>query len=170
MSSFTDKLVNRLTPDQQISSILNYQDTVSEAVKAVVAENLGLPMSGINGTNGTDGTTLNDFQDATFGAFVMGHVQRWIRITGSSNGNDGFYHIDDFTGVNEVVISPALPAAETGLVWQSTIAQVAPGTYDFDDFYTVETVVSHDTNDDGAFDVTDKVVGKYYALLADRSP
>ena len=59
---------------------------------------------------------------------------------------------------------------QTGLVWQSTIAQVAPGTYDFDDFYTVETVVSHDTNDDGAFDVTDKVVGRYYALLADRSP
>jgi type II secretory pathway pseudopilin PulG len=56
------------------------------------------------------------------------------------------------------------------LVWRAELSTPPAGTYDFDDFHVLEITVSHDTNDNSAFDVTDEVVGKYYALLADRSP
>jgi type II secretory pathway pseudopilin PulG len=56
------------------------------------------------------------------------------------------------------------------LVWRAELSTPPAGTYDFDDFHLLEVTVSHDTNDNGAFDVTDEVIGKYYALLADRGP
>lgn len=118
MSAFTDKLINMLAPDEQISSLLEYDDVITEADKAVIAEKVGRPLSGKSGSNGTDGATLSDFQDATYNSFVEGDAQRWIRITGSANGNDGFYHIETFVSSSEVTISPALAASETGLTWQ----------------------------------------------------
>jgi len=118
MSIYNEKLVNRLTPDQQISNLLLYKDTVSEAEKALVAEKVGLSISGAAGTNGTDGTTLNDFVDATYGAFSVADAQRWIHISGSSNGNDGWYYIESYVSATQVKFASALAAEETGLVWQ----------------------------------------------------
>jgi len=118
MSAYTDKLVNALNPEEQISSLLTYDDQISEAAKALIAEKVGRPLSGKSGTAGTDGTALTDFQDTTYNAFSLGDAQRWIYISGSSNGNDGWYHIETYVNSGEVTISPALAAAETGLSWQ----------------------------------------------------
>ena len=72
-----------------------------------------------------------------------------------------------------VIYSPPSPSSSLlpiRLVWRAELSTPAPGTYDFDDFHLLEVTVSHDTDDDEAFAVTDEVIGKYYALLADRSP
>lgn len=116
MSVFTDKLVNRIAVDEQITSLFSYNDTVSEAEKAITAEKVGRA-TGDAGTNGTDGGSLSEFVDATFNTFDEADAQRWIRIFGSSNGNDGFYHIDVVNGTSSVNISPALAASEVGLQW-----------------------------------------------------
>lgn len=119
MSTFTDKLVNKISPDEQIASLYRYSDNISEAEKAIIAEKLGLPISGAAGTAGEEGGTLNDFVDATYNAFSEAHVGRWIRIfvsTGSTN--NGFYHIDAFTSASTVKISPALPGADDSMEWQ----------------------------------------------------
>lgn len=118
MSVYTDKLVNRLSPEQQISSLFSYKDQISEAEKALIAETMGTSRAGASGTAGVNGGTLSDFIDATYGAFTEGDSQRWIRITGSSNGNDGWYYISGFVSATAIKLSPALAAAETGLVWQ----------------------------------------------------
>lgn len=118
MSTWNEKLVNRLTPDQQISNLISYRDQVSEAEKALVAEKVGLSISGAGGTNGTDGTGLTDFIDATYGAFTAADAQRWIYISGSSNGNDGWYYIEEYVSATQLKLGSALAASETGLVWQ----------------------------------------------------
>jgi len=115
MSVYTDKLVNRITPDQQITNLITYKDDITEAQKAIIAETMGLLVA--SGSNGTDGGTLNDFIDATYGAFTEGDAQRWIRIYGSSNGNDGWYYIDTYVSATAVTLDPALTASETGLTW-----------------------------------------------------
>lgn len=118
MSVWNDKLVNRQTPDQQISNLIAYRDQVSEAEKARVSEKVGLSISGAAGTAGVDGGTLSDFIDAGYGAFTPADAQRWIYISGSSNGNDGWYYIDEYVSSTAVKLASPLVASESGLVWQ----------------------------------------------------
>ena len=116
MSTFTDKLVNRLMPDDQISSLLNYKDDFTEAEKTVIAEKVGRKLS--SGTNGEDGTTLSEFDDTTYNAFTAADAYRWLRVFGSANGNDGFYLITEFVTSSRLKIAPALTSVETGLDWE----------------------------------------------------
>ena len=93
---------------------------------------------------------------------------------------------DDGTVVDETVTSQQMPGisdvqpgnapayvidSPLSLVWRCEIVTPNPYTLGLPDMHMLVIVVSHDTNDNELFDdVADKVVGKYYALLADRSP
>ena len=116
MTIYTDQLISKLDPKDQISGIIDYNDQITEAEKAKIAQKVGQAL-GISGAAGADGASLNRFVDATFNAFTEAHVHRYLYIAGSANGNDGFYRITKLISSSEVELSSNLAASETGLAW-----------------------------------------------------
>lgn len=116
MSIYTDKLVNKLTPDEQIASLFTYNDTVSEAEKARVAEKVGLSVA--SGTSGVTSAASPNFVDATYAAFTLGDAHRWLYVTGTSGGvQDGFHYISEYVSASTVKTATTFTASDSGLSW-----------------------------------------------------
>jgi len=115
MSEYTDRMLNKLTPDYDMTGLLNYDDEISEADMALTAEKIGVRIA--EGTDGSEGASLGEFQDSVYDSFSEADVGRFISVTASSNGNDDIYYIKKFLTSSKVEIEPDLAASESDLVW-----------------------------------------------------
>lgn len=98
MSDFTDALVNKLTPDQQIAPLINPIDQVPES-EMVFAEQVGLKI--IEHTNGSVLTASPDrFTDTTNSPFSLADIGRYIYIR--SGANQGMYRVATYVDASNV--------------------------------------------------------------------
>jgi hypothetical protein len=112
----SDKNISMLQPDYQIDSLNNFKDDIVDA-QMQYGENVGISQFGHS--NGfVQVGSLDVFRDTTNSPFTVSNEGKFIIVEGSTNGNDGAYQITTYNAANNVTVTPALNAVETGLVYR----------------------------------------------------
>lgn len=117
MSDFTDALINKLSPDEQIASLIDPLDQVVED-EMQYAEQIGLKI--VEFVLGDVLTADPDrFVDATNSPFSIADIGRYIRIK-SGGANDGIYRVVTFVDASNVdCVNP--DGTDPGFTTETTI-------------------------------------------------